>query len=106
MKTSQIAAAAVFAAAMVLTFAVMSACSRPTDGAGLFQAEGCVKCHVYRGTGSGIIDLSDVTSYREDEWIHNQIMDPKRNDPNSGMPSFGHLTEAEVSAIIQFLHSK
>ena len=76
----------------------------PKDAKGMFKSE-CVKCHTYKGIGSGIIDLSDVTEYRSDTWIKDQIIDARRHDPNSGMPRFGFLSEGEIDSLVQFLHS-
>lgn len=82
---------------------VVVACG-PRNAEGLFKSE-CVKCHSYKGIGSGIIDLSDVTSYRSDTWIKDQIIDARRHDPNSGMPRFGFLEESQIDSLVEFLHS-
>lgn len=78
----------------------------PRKGKAIFREEGCVKCHVFRGTGMGVIDLSHVTKHRSDTWIRDQIMDSRRHNPYSGMPRFGYLSEAEVDNLIRFLHGK
>ena len=82
-----------------------TACS-PKDATGIFKSE-CVKCHSFKGIGSGIIDLSDITKSRSDAWIRDQIEDSRRHDPYSGMPRFGDaLTSAEIDMLIKFLHSE
>jgi len=89
------------AIAAILTF---TACSN-NDAKGIFKSE-CVKCHAFKGIGSGIIDLSDVTEYRSDTWIRDQIEDSRRHDQNSGMPRFvDALSSAEIDMLIKFLHS-
>ena len=92
-------------AAFAATMLIVIACANPKDGRGLFLKVGCTKCHNFKGNGSGIIDLSSVTSRRTDQWIYDQITRPKSHDPNTGMPSFGDLTETEVHSIIGFFHS-
>ncbi len=75
------------------------------DGAKLFEKEGCNKCHRFKGVGGSICpDLTDVKNRRSREWIHQQLKDPSKNNPNSKMPSFGHLSEKEIQAIIDYLY--
>jgi len=94
----------VTAIALITALFPITACSQK-DARGIFKSE-CVKCHTYKGIGSGIIDLSDVTQYRSDTWIRDQIEDSRRHDPNSGMPRFvDALTSAEIDMLIKFLHS-
>lgn len=76
----------------------------PKDARSLFESE-CTKCHTFKGIGSGIIDLSNVTTRRSDTWIKDQIIDARRHDPNSGMPRFGFLPEKQIDELIEFLHS-
>jgi len=101
-KTKTVTLIAAMAIATIFSFA---ACS-PKDAKSIFKSE-CVKCHSFKGIGSGIIDLSDVTEYRSDTWIRDQIEDARRHDPYSGMPRFSDaLTSAEIDMIIKFLHSE
>lgn len=86
------------------TLLILAACSKK-DAMGIFKSE-CVKCHTFKGIGSGIIDLSDVTDYRSDTWIRDQIEDARRHDQNSGMPRFvDALSSAEIEILVKFLHS-
>lgn len=82
----------------------MLACTSSTDGLGLFKSTGCIKCHKHKDVGIGVIDISEVTKRRTDQWIYDQITNPKSHDANTGMPSFGDLSDTEVNAIIRFLH--
>ena len=76
------------------------------DGAELFRSQGCINCHSFKGKGGELCpDLTGVTSRRSDSWIHVQIKDSKKHNPNSRMPSFGHLSYREISAIIRYLKS-
>ena len=97
----------VFRAGMVISVAATlfsSGCS--VDGASLFQKEGCINCHRFKGAGGSICpDLTDVARKRSDEWLRQQIKDPGVNYPNSTMPGFGHLSEKEIQALIDYLKS-
>lgn len=91
--------------AVAALFAMYSIFSHePRSGKSIFHDEGCVKCHRFRGTGMGVIDLSRVTEHRSDAWIREQIMDSRRHNPASGMPRFGHLPKDEIEALLEFLH--
>ncbi|VAX26671.1 hypothetical protein MNBD_NITROSPIRAE02-954 [hydrothermal vent metagenome] len=97
----------VFRAGMVITLAATLfsfGCS--VDGASLFQKEGCINCHRFKGAGGSICpDLTDVASKRSDAWLRQQIKDPGVNYPDSTMPGFGHLSEKEIQALIDYLKS-
>ena len=74
------------------------------DGAKLFQKEGCINCHRYKGVGGSICpDLTDVTKRRSEAWIRQQLKDPTMNNPNSKMPGFSYLSDKEIDAIINYL---
>lgn len=75
-------------------------------GAKLFVKEGCVKCHSFKGTGGNMgPNLTAVTNRRSDRWIRRQIRNSKRNNPDSRMPEFGHLSELEIRSIVSYLKS-
>lgn len=92
-------------AAAVLTLALYLH-GNPRKGKAIFRQEGCVRCHVLRGMGMGVIDLSRVTEKRSDAWIRDQITDSRRHNPASGMPRFGYLSDAEIDNLIRFLHGE
>lgn len=76
------------------------------DGEELFNKQGCIGCHSFKGKGGGICpDLTGVTGRRSDGWIRVQIKDPTKHNSNSRMPGFGHLSYREISAIIRYLKS-
>ncbi len=76
------------------------------NGAELFKNQGCMNCHSFKGKGGETgPDLTEVTRRRSDGWIRDQIKDPKKHDPGSRMPGFGHLSYMEISAIIRYLKS-
>jgi|Deesub1362A_J573_1020465.scaffolds.fasta_scaffold00068_74 cbb3-type cytochrome oxidase cytochrome c subunit len=89
---------------VVLLMAVLlGGCAAP-DGAELFVKEGCVNCHRLRGVGGSIgPDLTEVFRRRSEDFVRQQIREPLRNDPHSVMPSFGHLSDREVEALLEYL---
>jgi len=83
---------------------ILSSCAQ--DGAAIFEKEGCIGCHRFKGAGGGICpDLTDVKNRRSDEWIKQQIMDSSVNNPKSNMPGFSHLSEKQIKTIIDYLKS-
>ncbi len=76
------------------------------DGRALFEEQNCVKCHVLRGHGFGFIDLSNVTGYRTRTWLKAHIRSPRQHDPTIGMPSFGHLSDRQIDALVDHLEGK
>ena len=100
-RTLQIIAAGVFIGLVVMW-------ARLTiflpDGKALFVKQGCVRCHTFRGVGTGKIDLSNVTKKWSDERLRDQIKNPQVNNPDTGMPNFGYLSARQVDALIKFLH--
>lgn len=76
------------------------------DGKTLFLEQGCIRCHTFNGIGKGAIDLSHVAEKWSAERIRDQIMNPRVNNPNTGMPNFGHLSERQVEALIEFLKGR
>ncbi len=76
------------------------------DGEKLFNDQGCIGCHSFKGKGGETCpDLTGVTRRRSDGWIRQQIKDSKKHNPNSRMPNFGYLSYREISAIIRYLKS-
>jgi mono/diheme cytochrome c family protein len=73
------------------------------DGEALFKKQGCVRCHTINGVGRGPVDLSHVSEKWSAERIRDQIRNPRVNNPDTGMPNFGHLSGKEVDALIKFL---
>jgi cbb3-type cytochrome oxidase cytochrome c subunit len=48
-------------------------------------------------------DLTAVTNRRSDGWISQQIKNPKKNNPDSRMPDYKHLSEMEIKALISYM---
>jgi cbb3-type cytochrome oxidase cytochrome c subunit len=89
---------------LVTVFLLFSACAE--DGSVLFAREGCIQCHSFKGKGGNMApDLTAVTNRRSDRWIRQQIKNPRKNNPDSRMPAFGHLSGSEIRAILRYLKS-
>ena len=89
--------------ALMLTLVATAGCT--LDGKKIYEREGCNNCHRFKGVGGSICpDLTDVKNRRSREWIKQQLKDPSVNNPDSKMPSFGHLSEREINAIVDYLY--
>jgi mono/diheme cytochrome c family protein len=100
-KRSLIAIIVILAALVVGIYYFTSTQSRPGDQ--IFKDAGCFKCHMFKGVGLGNVDLTDVTRHRSDQWIQDQIRNPKSHNPSSAMPSFeDKLNSAEIKSLIKY----
>lgn len=74
------------------------------DGEVIFRREGCVGCHSVRGLG-GMAgpELTVAARRRSYLWLRRQIRYPRSHNPQSRMPSYQHLKEAELCALIRYL---
>ena len=74
-------------------------------GAKLFTSAGCIACHSVLGKGGSVgPELSAATlKDRDKAWLTVQIRDPKSHNPNSIMPSFASLPDAQVNDLVDFL---
>ena len=87
---------------LALFLGILSSCA--ARGEKLFEEEGCLHCHSFKGKGGRMApDLTAVTGRRDDAWIRHQIRDSKQNDPRSRMPSFAHLSEFDIRSIVNYL---
>jgi mono/diheme cytochrome c family protein len=74
------------------------------DEAILLQKERCIYCHSFKGQGAYIgPDLTDIAKRRSDEWIRDQIRNPKLHYPNPGMPGYEYLSRKQINTIIKYL---
>jgi cbb3-type cytochrome oxidase cytochrome c subunit len=90
-----------------ILYPIITGCASSTsDGAKLFTSERCIYCHTFKGQGAKIgPELTDVIKRRSEDWIRDQIRNPKLHTPHPGMPGHEHLSTKEINAIIQFLKS-
>ena len=76
------------------------------EGAVLFEKERCINCHTFKGQGAQIgPDLTDIAKRRSDEWIRDQIRNPKLHFPNPRMPGHEYLSRKQINSIIKYLKS-
>jgi nitric oxide reductase subunit C len=76
-------------------------------GQQLYQANGCSSCHAINGIGgtSGP-DLTRVGSRGKDaEWHAKHLKDPRSLVPGSAMPPYGHLNDADLKELANYLVS-
>jgi cytochrome c2 len=87
----------------VLLSVFVAGCSA-YNGEKIFNEEGCITCHRFKGTG-GLMgpDLTAITQIKSDSSIDSYIKKPTKHNNQSRMPAFGHLSKAKRRAIITFL---
>ncbi len=71
----------------------------------LFQQHDCVECHQINGIGGAAgPDLSHVGSKITDpEWYIKHFKEPASVVPDSAMPSYEHLNDEELRAMVDYL---
>ena len=76
-------------------------------GKKVFETYGCRTCHSISGKGGKIgPDLTNEWQRgRSKEWIIKQLLDSKKNYPNSIMPPYTMLSEIQLSDLVDFLLS-
>lgn len=86
--------------------AVMSASA--LKGKDLFGTYGCTACHTMSGSGGKIgPDLTNESSRgRTKDWVIDQLKDSKKHNPQSIMPSFSMLSDAQLNQLADFLLSE
>jgi cytochrome c oxidase subunit 2 len=81
-------------------------CGCAPDGRHLFEREGCLECHRFRGEGGYLgPDLTAVAARGSARWMKDQVRNPQRNDPASRMPAYDNLSSREIRAIVRYLQS-
>ena len=87
---------------LLLLSTLLPGCSY--DGGKLFQKEGCITCHRFKGKGGNMgPDLTAVTEIRNDSSIESYLKDPRQRNRYARMPSFDHLSRGKRRAIIAYL---
>jgi len=74
-------------------------------GEALYRSLGCSGCHTIGGVGGKVgPDLTMVGSRRSEEWIEQQVRNPRSHFPNSTiMPSFDKLSAADLRDLGAYL---
>jgi mono/diheme cytochrome c family protein len=97
---------AILSSLSILCSSIIGCGASSTDGAILFQRERCIYCHTFKGKGATIgPDLTDVSKRRSDEWLRDQIRDPKLHYLDPGMPGHKYLSKKEINDLTQYLKS-
>ncbi len=90
----------------VLALVLVISCGPAPDGARLFKEERCIYCHRFKARGATIgPDLTDVAKRRSEDWIRDQIRNPRLHNGESGMPPHEYLSGREIDAIVKYLKS-
>ena len=94
-------------AALAITVIIIASFFFAPDGEEIFRIQGCIGCHSIRRDG-GIAgpELAPSARRRSYLYLRAQIRDPKSHNPDSRMPSYGHLSEAEIFALIRYLRKE
>jgi nitric oxide reductase subunit C len=75
-----------------------------SPGARIFVAEHCDTCHSIQGKGGTLApDLSHEGSRQTKDWILTQMDDPRSHKPDSIMPSFKQIPEADKDELADYL---
>jgi nitric oxide reductase subunit C len=73
-------------------------------GQQVFLAQHCNTCHAIEGSGGTLApDLTHVGSRRTKDWILEQMNNPRDHKPDSIMPSFASLPEADKQELGEYL---
>ena len=77
----------------------------PATGRILVQQRGCVGCHVVEGQGGKMgPSLDGISARRSEDFVVQQLLDPKANNPTSLMPNLG-LSPSDARAIWAYLNT-
>lgn len=77
----------------------------PEHGKMLVQGRGCIGCHVIEGIGGTMGPALDgVSSRRSQDYVTQQLLNPKTNNPASLMPNLG-FNDSEAKAIWAYLET-
>lgn len=76
----------------------------------VFQAAGCMSCHLARLEPGGPIagfpvgpSLSNVGLRRDERWLREHYIDPQKLIPGSKMNSFAYLPSEELDALVAYM---
>jgi ubiquinol-cytochrome c reductase cytochrome b subunit len=76
-----------------------------SEGEKLIKTLGCLGCHMIEGEGGKVgPDLSmEGLRGRTQEWLAEQIRNPKSHNPASVMPAFSALEDGQVDTLVRYL---
>jgi cytochrome c2 len=97
------------AVALILAVGALCASAVPAfasaPGEKLFK-EKCAMCHKLKGAG-GVLgpDLTKVGATRDEAFLREQLVNPKKMNPATAMPSFKSLPKQDQDALVNYLKS-
>lgn len=75
-----------------------------SPGAALIQQEQCLACHKLGSAGGNLaIRFEWIARRRDAQWIAGFLVDPEKQAPGCGMPSYADLSVAQRESIGQFI---
>lgn len=64
----------------------------------------CAMCHKVKGKGGAIgPDLSKISSKMAEPKLREKLINPKKSNPGTSMPSFATLPQNDMSALLTYL---
>jgi len=87
--------------ALMLIMLPSIACGGPLPGEDMFKALGCRGCHRVGGSGGSLGPALDGLDKRLSPEKLRRILTVRRE--GSAMPSYAHLTEPELAALLNYL---
>ncbi len=75
-------------------------------GRELINSLGCKACHQFEGSGGSLGPALEGTGARlSQEQIRQKMIEPRATNPSSAMPSYKHLSEADLDEIVKLLQN-
>ncbi len=76
-------------------------------GKQIYSVQGCAACHAIAGSGGKLgPDLSnEANEGHSRQWLITQMRDPKTHKPDTIMPAYASLTDAQVEELVGYLLS-
>lgn len=94
-------------AGSILTLITGTAVANEMIARKLISSQGCKGCHIFEKSGATLgPPLDKIGTRLKPAQIRDQLLKPKAKNPKSYMPDFGHLKEAELQALVNFLASR
>ena len=73
----------------------------------LLNSQGCKGCHRFEGGTTEVgPKLDHIGAKLSRSEIYSKLVNPERRHGNGLIPDFSHLSEAEIAALVDFLHSR
>lgn len=90
---------AAFAILVLLTVAAQAG----NKGEQIFSQK-CAMCHMIKGKGGAIgPELTKIAAKMKEKDFKLKLENPKKNNPNTSMPSFKTLPKSEMDALLGYL---